>query len=453
MPSRASVATGASELHRGACNPLPVPRLAFLKAAAAERFTWALTVILVLAFGLRVGLWVARDHGLVTFFGPPMSFWVGGNPEWTGLAENLANGSGYSFFSEPFGDVRLTRPPLYPLFLAALLRLFGRADLPPVLAQAALGTVSVLLTSLIASRLFGRGRGLVAALAAAVYPLYLNHDTYRQEIVLLTLLTAAAVFLLLRARAGAGWADPIAAGAMLGLAALTRQTLLAFVPLAAMWLGLFASRRRARSVLLLLVGLTLIISPLLVRNAMLVGRPVFTVSTGFGLLWGHNPVILKYYPWQTIDTSILEYWYSIPADVRAQVAALPPIARDDWARAQALAYMRANPREVARGVGLKALVGFGLIKSPLSGDVRDIIFPVLHLILLGLAGLGAWMGSDQWRESLLFVLLFVSHLAPTLLTWSHTGHLIFLDLYLVVLASVPIAAALERGAVTTAPDR
>src|SRR2546422_10693283 len=113
---------------------------AVLKDAAAERSTWAITAILVLAFGLRVGLWVGRESGLITFFGPPMSFWVGGNPEWTDLAENLVNGNGYHFYTELFGDFRLTRPPLYPLFLAALLRLFGRADLPPVLAQAALGT-------------------------------------------------------------------------------------------------------------------------------------------------------------------------------------------------------------------------------------------------------------------------------------------------------------------------
>ena len=429
-----------------ACGFEPILHRAFSKAAAAEHSKWAITAILVLAFGLRVGLWVARERGLITFFGPPMSFWVGGNPEWTTLAENLINGNGYHFSTELFGDFRLTRPPLYPLFLAAFLRLFGQADLPAVLGQAAVGTVSVVLTFLIASRLFGRRQGLVAALAAAIYPYYLNHDTYRQEIVLLTLLTAAGVLFLLRAGAGAGWADPLAAGVMLGLAALTRQTLLAFVPLAATWLGLFASRRRSRSVLLLLLGLAVVVSPWVARNAMLVGRPVFTVSTGFGLWWSHNPVILKYYPWETIDKGVVEYWYSVPADVRARVAALPPLERDDWWRVQALAYMRANPGEVARGVGLNALVGFGLIKSPLSGDVRDIIFPVLHLILLGLAGLGAWMSLDRWRESLLFVLVFVSYLAPTLLTWSHTGHRIFLDLYLMVLASVPIAAALPAVA-------
>ena len=400
--------------------------------------------IAALAFVLRFGLWLARARGLVPSFEPPISFWLGGNPEWTVLAENLARGAGYHFQSEWFGDTWTNRPPLYPLLLAALSRLFGRADLPPVLVQSVIGSLSAVLAALMSARLFGRRAGLTAGVLVAVYPYYLNHDVYRQEIVLLTAVTAAAVFLLLRARDASTAGDPVGAGAMLGLAALTRLTLLAFVPLAAAWLGVFSARRRARGVALFLAGVVLVITPWVVRNTLLLGRPVFSVSTGFGLWWSHNPGVLKYYPRETIDRGTAEYWLSLPAAVRERVAALPELERDQWFREQAWVYIKANPRSVARGVGLKALVAFGLVKSPVSGDFRDVLYLALYVPLLLLAGLGAFMRPGRWPETALFVLLFVAYLAPSLLAWSHTGHRIYVDLYLMVLASVPIAAVTRR---------
>ena len=398
----------------------------------------------VLAFALRLGLWVARAHGLVRSFEPPLSFWLGGNPEWTVLAENLALGKGYHFLSGDFGDFWANRPPLYPLTLAALYHLFGRADLPPVVLQSVIGALSAVLACLISRRLFGRRAGLIAGVLVALYPYYLNHDVFRQETVLLTCVTAAGVFLVLRAREASTWRDPAGAGVMLGLAALTRLTLLPFVPLAAVWLGAFSARRRAWGVVLLLVGAVTVITPWVVRNTLLLGRPVFSVSTGFGLWWGHNPGVLKSYPWESIDRGTLEYWRSLPLEVRERVAALPELERDRWWREQAWGYIKANPLPVARGVGLKALVALGLVKSPASGDFRDILYPALYVPLLLSAAFGACMRPDLWPETALFVLLFLAHLVPSLLAWSHSGHRIYLDLYLMVLASVPLAAAVTR---------
>ena len=165
------------------------------------------------------------------------------------LAENLARGNGYHFLSQHFGDFWANRPPLHPLMLAALYRLFGRADLPPVAVQAVIGALSAVLAYLMSRRLFGRRSGLIAGVLVAVYPYYLNHDVFRQEIVLLTCVTAAGVLLLLRARDAPTLRDPAAAGVMLGLAALMRLTLLASVPLAAAGLrpvGSWAGSREDR---------------------------------------------------------------------------------------------------------------------------------------------------------------------------------------------------------------
>ena len=400
--------------------------------------------IAALAFVLRFGLWLVFQARPLAFLGRSIPFWLGAYPEFIAYPENLVQGRGYYFHSPLFGDFWVFRPPLYSLLLASLLRLFGSVDLPPVLVQAIIGALSAALAFAIARRLFGRRAGLAAGVLVAVYPYYVAHDVVRQEIVLFAFLNAAAILLLLRAQAGSMARDALGAGAVLGLAALTRQTELAFVPIAALWLGAFAARRRAWGVLLLLAGVMVVVTPWMVRNALVVGRPVFTISMGIGLWWSHTPGLLRHYPREFVDRAALEYWDSYPPEVRTRVAAMPETERDRWWREQAWAYIRTHPRAEVRGAAVKAVVALGLVKSPSSGYATDLLYLAIYVPLLLLAGLGAWMERARWRETLLFFLLFLSYFAPAVVTWAHTNHRIFLDLYLMVLASVPLSRLCGR---------
>jgi 4-amino-4-deoxy-L-arabinose transferase-like glycosyltransferase len=423
-----------------------VLRLVLAGAAPEGRDDARLPVlgIAALAFTLRLGLWVAFQARALASLRRSIPFWLGAYPEFIAYPENLVHGEGYHFQSPLFGDFWTMRPPLYSLLLASLLRLCGSADLPPVLVQALIGALSAALAFAIARRLFGRQAGLAAGVLVAVYPYYIAHDVVRQEIVLFAFLNAAAILLLLRAQAGSMARDAFGAGAVLGLAALTRQTLLAFIPLAALWLGAFTARRRARGVLLLLAGVMVVVTPWMVRNALIVGRPVFTTSTGIGLWWSHTPGLLNHYPREFVDRAALEYWDSYPPEVRTRVVAMPETERDRWWREQAWAYIRTHPREEVRGAAVKAVVALGLVKSPSSGYPTDLLYLAIYVPLLLAAGLGAWTERARWRETLLFFLLFLSYFAPAVMTWSHTNHRIFLDLYLMVLASVPLSRLCGR---------
>jgi 4-amino-4-deoxy-L-arabinose transferase-like glycosyltransferase len=95
------------------------------------------------------------------------------------------------------------RAPGYPAFLAAVFSLYGRSQLPVMLAQAFVDLLTCLLTSAIAAWLAPRGSrarvAVAAAWLAALCPFVANYAATPLTEVLATFLTTAALLLLLLA--------------------------------------------------------------------------------------------------------------------------------------------------------------------------------------------------------------------------------------------------------------
>jgi len=172
--------------------------------------------------------------------------------------------------------------PLYPYFLAGLYALFG-TDSPWVLVlQALLDAGTAVLVYAIARRVFGPGTGVLAGVLAAFYKPFLYFDAFVEKTAFSVFLITAALALLLRADARGsrrgGW---LAAGAVLGLASLTRGQYLAIAPVALVWiLGARerSVRERAGSAAWLALGIALAILPVTARNYMVGGDLVLTQS-------------------------------------------------------------------------------------------------------------------------------------------------------------------------------
>jgi 4-amino-4-deoxy-L-arabinose transferase-like glycosyltransferase len=125
----------------------------------------ALWAVLAVALGLRLGAafwWQSRlAPGQGFEFGDSEAYWV--------LAAHIAHGEPYEYGSS---DARLFRMPGYPALLAVMLRVFG--DNMPVLyarfESAVFGTAAVACVYWLASLVFDRRTGLLAAIMAACYP-------------------------------------------------------------------------------------------------------------------------------------------------------------------------------------------------------------------------------------------------------------------------------------------
>lgn len=180
--------------------------------------------------------------------------------------------------AEPF-----FRAPLYPVFLGGLYALFGVDNpLPVQLVHAALSALGAGLAALCAHRLWGARAAWCAGLGyAALWPsIYYAGELL--DVTLAVTLNFLLWWLLL------GDLTPrrlLGAGLAWGLSAVTRPTVLALLPVIAVYL-----RRRDRQAWLVAAGLATAILPVTVHNLVRGGQPVLiAASGGVNFYIGNNP--------------------------------------------------------------------------------------------------------------------------------------------------------------------
>jgi 4-amino-4-deoxy-L-arabinose transferase-like glycosyltransferase len=260
-----------------------------------------LLLVLLLALALRLALWGQL----------PREGLISDEAEYLAAADWLAQGRGFAWHQ----GWLWTRAPLYPLFLAAHIALFGFALTPIFVSQTILSLLNVALVYLLARQVVGAtgATGAAAAenapatqlaarwlppLAALLTALYLPFALYPQLILSETLyitLLLATFALLGRWSQCRGLLLLALAGGLLGLACLTRGLTLGFVPLVVLWVWFQAHparpwqhwRRRAAGAGLLLLVCAGTILPWSLYASRAYGGPIVVDTTGaFNLLLG-----------------------------------------------------------------------------------------------------------------------------------------------------------------------
>ena len=191
------------------------------------------------------------------------------------VAQHLADGEGYrqAFRAGPTAE----HPPAWETLLAAVDLVGATGYLSHRLVGALIGTVTVLLIGLLARAVATPGTGLVAAGLAAVYPLLWTADV---SLMSETLYGAFLVGALLAAH----HRRPVALGALLALAALTRGEALALLVLLVVPLFWREWRRMA-----LAFGVfAVVLAPWTIRNLATFEEPVLISSNANGIWVGAN---------------------------------------------------------------------------------------------------------------------------------------------------------------------
>ena len=169
---------------------------------------------------------------------------TGDTPSYLGPARELLDHGRFDSASTPIRPEFL-RTPGYPVFIAAVYRVFGRSNTAVLLVQVALSALTVFLAYLLAARIWSVPIGLLAALLTTLEPL--------QNSTSATILTESISALLLIMVAGAGFAaledDPPrpARWALLGLviaAATLVRPVTYYLPLLVLLLLLIRYARR-----------------------------------------------------------------------------------------------------------------------------------------------------------------------------------------------------------------
>jgi hypothetical protein len=238
------------------------------------------------------------------------------------MADHVLDGRGLVWaFYDDLGDKWANRAPLYPLLVAAVRFVAGRASaVPVVVAQAALGAAACLVPAAFAARWGGTRAALVAVWIAALWPYSLAADTSLVEHVAYAPLAGLAVLATLRAADRPGVRGQVAAGVVAGLATLARLTFASGTVLLAAVSALRGPRWPR--VALFAAGTAAVLVPWMMRNHGVTGAWTLGTDGGRALWVGNAEETFRRYPAESIDEAERDLFAKFtPADwqeLRAQ---------------------------------------------------------------------------------------------------------------------------------------
>jgi 4-amino-4-deoxy-L-arabinose transferase-like glycosyltransferase len=216
---------------------------------------------------------------------------------WAQIAENVVQGNGFVYktgmrSTATTGD--LTREPVYALFLASILAVFGKLDPYMMLFQALINSLTCFVLYFIVRKTFNRQAGLMGCFFYAFYPFaswYVPRIAYET---LLGFLVALLVLGLINLFEGLSFRRALTVGLLLGITVLCKgmYLLFPFALLPALMIR-FGARNKAVigswvTVVATMVGL---LSPWVARNYMLSGEFVpLTAHGGIAYFYGDKIV-------------------------------------------------------------------------------------------------------------------------------------------------------------------
>lgn len=261
--------------------------------------------------------------------------------------------------------------PLYPHFLALVYQLLGRCFAAVYVLQVLLGSIVILLVSDTARQLFDWRAGLAAGLITALYRPFVFFEGQVEKTALAVFLTALFLWSLARGLKSKNLLWPLASGASLGLAVLTRANLLAFAPLLPL-VYLFRSRTWLGAALAG-AGIVLVIAPLSVRNSILAREFVLTTTQAGQNFFignsGHNHTgQYEAPPWVRPNPQFEEADFAQHArEQSGRELSYSGISRYYWNAA--LNWMRASPRPALRLLVRKSILYFNGFEVPDNQDI------------------------------------------------------------------------------------
>jgi 4-amino-4-deoxy-L-arabinose transferase-like glycosyltransferase len=145
----------------------------------------AILICCVVGRGAHV-LYLAHSHDIVTT--------VGDTPTYLGPAKELLDHGRFDSATPP-GQPEYLRTPGYPVFIAAVYRIFGESNTAVLLAQVLLSALTVFLAYLLAARMWSVPIGLLAALFTALDPVQnaTSSTILTESLAALLLIVVAAV--------------------------------------------------------------------------------------------------------------------------------------------------------------------------------------------------------------------------------------------------------------------
>jgi hypothetical protein len=323
--------------------------------------------------GLAVRLlWVALE---------PATFPVADETMWVSWGSQILPSPEVAF--SPLRLRFVFHPPLYLYFVGVPSALFGTLEAVKY-AQCLAGVLLVPALGLAGRRVFGERAALAAAGMAAFYPELVWFASHFWAETLFTVLLWWAIERLLAADGSFSAGAAVASGLLWGLATLTRETVLYFLPFAAFWL---AWRRAGggRRAAMLLCASALVVLPWTVRNWLVFDAFVPVSTSGALNVWQGNTRLSRqqvYEEYWAVHGRIAKYEHARRRAVEA-ILDRQPLWILEKLRDEMPAFWAAHGQPIAhleRGA-------YGAVARPVARlAVAVVLLPYLALLALFVAG-------------------------------------------------------------------
>jgi tetratricopeptide (TPR) repeat protein len=379
---------------------------------ARPHFRRDLALIGLAALLLRViYLWTLRGDALVAV---P----VGDGWQYDAWAQAIARG-------EWLGGQAFYQTPLYPYLLAAIYSAFGHSLTAVRAVQAVLGAASCVLLGFAGRRFFSERVGLVAAVLLAIYPWAIFSDGLIQKssldaFLVTSVLASLAIFQFQPARK---WL--LAAGLAAGAFSLNRETGRLLYPIVVFWL--LSHFRRAQPLrarltwaAIFTAAMAVMVVPVAVYNYRASGEVLLSTSqAGPNFYIGNHPGATGIYEPLVPGGGSAERERddAVRLAQQARGRTLSPGEVSDYWLGRSLEYIRSQPRDWLRLMGVKLLLTLnaGEVADTESLDVYAEHSRFLRALswfdfglVLPLAVFGIWESRGDWKRlSLLYAGLLV----------------------------------------------
>jgi tetratricopeptide (TPR) repeat protein len=184
-----------------------------------------------------------------------------------------------------WGTEAYFRGPLYPYFLALILKITGNSILWSRILQIIIPSFSAVMVYLLGEKIISRKAGIIAGLAFAAYGTMIFYDTMFLLEVLYILLNLIAVYLLIKNKDESRPIRWLLPGIILGLAAITRPNILLLIPFLLIWIyysltALKQIKRRLLIILIYILGIFIPVFSVTLRNYLVTGEAILISSQG-----------------------------------------------------------------------------------------------------------------------------------------------------------------------------
>ncbi len=274
-------------------------------------------------------------------------------------------------------------PPLYVYFVGVPFAIFGTLEAVKY-AQCVAGVLLVPALGLVGRRAFGERAGLVAAGIAAFYPELVWFASHFWAETVFTVLLWWAIERLLAADGDEGAKAALASGLLWGLAVLTRETVLYFLPLAALWLAWRRAGGTRRAAVLLATA-AVVVLPWTLRNWLVFDAFVPVSTSGALNLWQGNTRLTReqvYEEYWAVHGRIAKYEHARRRAVEA-ILERQPLWIFEKLRDEMPAFWAAHGQPIVhleRGA-------YGVVARPLALlAVAIVLSPYLAVLVLFVAG-------------------------------------------------------------------